>query len=161
MCEGSIFVQNDYICITQFDRILKNKTHFNFKIDGEKWIHYAKSMSEIYNDIVEENFTIIEKEKWKNSKPQKLTQIMPYISSVAFHYGDNNFWGFKDVEGDKDVEKKWSLDQNQYRTSLGVVELVSNILRRYNIKLPLPSLTDDNVAKEYNEFIKRFYDNYN
>ena len=153
-------MKNDYICITQFDRILETPTsEFRFAGNQNRWHTYATKMSEIYNDIKDNSFSKVKRLQWYEAKPQRLFQQLYYISSVAFYWNeyeekDDDKYKFLGFSEDASTEK-WQSTKNQYRTPLGVVELVSNILKKHNITLPLPKLTDKDKAKTLNEFIKR------
>lgn len=142
MLEKTDEMFNDFICITQFDRIMKVKYPFQFKISENTWETYATRMSEIYNDIEKKEYNIVDEEKLEASKPQNIFQTTPYFSSVAFRFDKDEFLGF---ENDSDLSfKQWNLRNNQYRTSLGVIELVSNILKKNNIELSIGDL-DPNI----------------
>jgi len=137
---------NDYFCMTQIDRIMLKKGEVNLL--KENFEQYAETMSKIYDDIDNETFEQIEKDKW-NHKGVDIDNRLPYFTSVAFNIEQNNFLNF---EGEKNAIDKWERTINYQRTSLGVIELALNILKRHNVKLKgLPRL--DNT--KYGSFLER------
>jgi len=142
------------LCITQFDRILDDKNSvvkFNREVYYKK---YVSIMLDIYNDIENNTFEKVNKDKWQLLR---LTDNY-HLVSVAFNYTHGVFFNFtndKSSQNGNEGADNWIIGNSHQRISLGVVELVSSVLDKSNIKLTNLNSFTEGSSGTYENYLKR------
>lgn len=91
---------------------------------------YWLTMNEYYSQIESNKFDLLNETDWKNLK--KITGNIRYswfYTSVAYNYSEKKFLGFQNQGTQTNVDV-WSLQNNNERTPIGVLELLLYILRK-------------------------------